>query len=485
MLKKLFFPLTVLILFFLFCFYGCKKTAEFSQENGPNNEDGLIKRVQEYLDMRQEQYVDSGKINVGLIKQNAVYENITVEQLNSSEHLIIIPLKNEFKTRNKITTKSFKNIVLIEAADHTFRRGELVEFVPTNQNLTKVPVNTISNAYNYKTVSTDGKISILTFHDRNICDLIYQNGNLKNYNVTRPKQNGQIINPYKPNSVAVSCIDWYWEYYFMGSWIGEEYAFTTCSGCDEEASRPSGVNGPSSTTCGGGGGGGGGGGSGGGNNSTGAVYTTIVSVDTIINQLHDSCIIGIFNQITDTAIKNQIVKSFQELYIGYGDKINFKIIEAANVYDDLGQPEGANSWLLPGTPMEFGVRVNLSFVPTHSREYIGLCIIHEIVHSFVQLYTSRTGEILTNDASHTIIFETWVNQMRDALVTMFNISNADATALALQGMDDILAEEDTNHEYHFVTKFNQFAIDHYGMSLMDAHQTAQLYINKSLGTSCP
>jgi len=94
-------------------------------------------------------------------------------------------------------------------------------------------------------------------------------------------------------------------------------------------------------------------------------------------------------------------------------------------------------------------------------------------------------ERLTNEASHTIIFETWVNQMRDALVTMFNISNADATALALQGMDDILAEEDTNHEYHFVTKFNQFAIDHYGMSLMDAHQTAQLYINKSLGTSCP
>jgi hypothetical protein len=219
---------------------------------------------------------------------------------------------------------------------------------------------------------------------------------------------------------------------------------------------------------------------GGGGSASGA------SVQNVINQLTTPCLVNIFNQITETKLKNQITKLFTQTFIGNGDVVNFKIIEVPSLTGSNGLPQSAQSFMSPTpTGVEWGVILNSSFVNTSSKEYIGLGLIHEIVHSFAQLYTIRTGVLLTDSASHAVMFETWVDQMRDALVDIFGINSTDATALALQGMDDILQAEDTSGNAYYVPGLNQIAINKYGMDLISARTNSDQYQNKTKGTGCP
>lgn len=471
MFKKIVFPLVTVCLLTI-CFFSCKKTSEFSQEEDNST---LIKKAQDYLDMREKQYVDSGKINVALIKQNALYDNISVEQLNATEKLVIIPLKNSFKTRNNTQTTSFKNIVLIESAEHTFIKGDIVEFVPSNSSIVKMPANTISKAYNNKSIPSDGKVSILTLHNRNIIDLIYQNGKLKNYNTVSPKQNGTVLNPYKTNSVAISCIDWYWEYYINGVLVGEEYAFTTCSGCDEEESyRPSSIN---SINCGGGGGGGGGNNGGGGAGS----YETLITIDTVAKILNDSCFIKTVNSITDARIKNKVLTMFAQTFTGFGGHTNIEFIEDATMVNSDGSPRASKSNV--GDPHQWVVSLNPNYSSTASNEFWVSVIIHEVEHGFISIYKAQNPP-LTLEEQHEIMFTKLIDEMSALIMDMFpGMTQHDADALALGGLDQVLKEE-VNGDYVFIQKFNAYALSHYNISLQDAEDTRNSYKDGTKGTLC-
>jgi hypothetical protein len=424
--------------------FSCKKNNTAPANVGTNSD--LIEKVKNYLDLRQENYVDSGKFYVASIKQHILYENLSIEELVTGERIIIIPLQDSFKTRNYVPGKSFKNLIIIEDEKQHFRKADIVEIVPDNQNIKQLPANTISNAYNNKPVSTNGKISILTLHNRNICDLIYKSGKLKEYHVLEATKSGRKVLPYENNSpgfIQVNCTDWYWMYYIDGAFAFEVYAYTTCSGCDDMQSNFSGGN--AFINCAGGGG-----------NTTynTGTYETIISVDSVWSDLTKPCFINVVNGITNSTIRNQIIKLFNETYVGTGNIAHVRFNEDNTLTNSDGTARAAKSHIDP-IFHEWVITMNPSYGTNTSTEFWGSVIAHELIHSFMTI--SGTENLLTDSAQHLAMFKKWVNQISDFLQQTYGVSQFDANALALGGLDNALVEIGINSDATFKQKYNAFA----------------------------
>ncbi len=206
----------------------------------------------------------------------------------------------------------------------------------------------------------------------------------------------------------------------------------------------------------------------------------LLLVDINVDDIKDPSLKNIIKNIGNTKFKNYITKLFNQTFVSHGNQINVKFVEDPNLKDHNGNPlsfgsssdKATNTWT---------IKVNTTVHPNSSMEYKGWGIIHEIVHSFVELYVNNTSDNLKMDASHQIMFTNWTDQMRDALVDIFGISKTDATGLALQGMDGILMEK-INGENEFKASFDNFAQQNYGISLEQARIILESYENGTKGT---
>lgn len=122
-----------------------------------------------------------------------------------------------------------------------------------------------------------------------------------------------------------------------------------------------------------------------------------------------------------------------------------------------------------------------------TQELAGLAIIHEFTHGFIWVYRDFYNLDFNNllFSSHEKMFQNCVEGMAGLLENAFNLSHADAIALALQGMDDVLGKVFSGNTLtSYNAGKNQFAIDHYGMSIPDAEAIFDQYSNGTKGTRC-
>jgi len=124
--------------------------------------------------------------------------------------------------------------------------------------------------------------------------------------------------------------------------------------------------------------------------------------------------------------------------------------------------------------------------PNQTQEIAGQLIVHELFHGFIYVYKEKFGlTTLGTFNTHEVMFKQCVNAMRNILMRSFNISQEDATALALQGFEDVLEILYNNGEITDCDPaMNDFAVEHYGMSLTEADVIYSQYWNGTKGVKC-
>lgn len=209
----------------------------------------------------------------------------------------------------------------------------------------------------------------------------------------------------------------------------------------------------------------------------------IIKVDTVALKVTDPCIKAVFLKVTDTQLRNRLQQLFYNSFIKYGQEVNLTIIEVSQLNDKNGDPQIAASIRVKGNP-HWTIQVNKSMISKVSNEFYGMAILHELVHSYMLYYRESKPLNLNDPSMHAEMFLEWVNQLKLAAKEIFGLSEKDATAIALTGMDDVLTQEDGNGGAFFKDKFDNFANTYYGTHLFDARQIADKYESGQLGTKC-
>ncbi len=216
--------------------FYCKKTV--TPSNNEIQADDLItyNRVISWLEQEQINLKDTGnKKNIETIKSAIASDRIQREYLSPGKQLLVVQLKDDFKTNNVTSQKTSKNLVFIETENKKLKMGRIIEIIP-GQPGEIPPQNLISSALNQHNTSYNGVISIMTISNRLFAEIDYKAGNVKGVRVIRTKSKNLLpATPLSGNRVQVGCTDWYWEYYLDGMLVGEEYAYTTCAGTTGDA----------------------------------------------------------------------------------------------------------------------------------------------------------------------------------------------------------------------------------------------------------
>lgn len=214
----------------------------------------------------------------------------------------------------------------------------------------------------------------------------------------------------------------------------------------------------------------------------------MLDIENIFTDFTNPCIIAAKNKLPDNMLKifakELLIQSEQH------EPWTFSFSEDPTVVDDQGlKTFGASS---PDTVNKiWNIRLNPHFwtkdsVPNPNQEIAGYAILHEMVHGFLFIYKKKYGlDVINNFNTHRVMFTNFITVMSKTLQNAYGISAADATALSLQGLDDALKRYASGAVVVYQSFYNQFCIDHYGMSLQDARGIYQQYMDgPDKGTKC-
>lgn len=200
-----------------------KEVSEISPGSIANSE--AIAKINAWLSSRK-----TGSIAViSAVKNNLSFPEMRFEKLSEMENLIIVPIKDGFKSAVNKDKNPTNHLLLIVNKAGKIRKGNIVQFVaPNGVNVKKLPANTFHNFYNADHLVCDGRFTFLNLNDKMLYQMDYANGKLSAYGEKQvKKQNAGTSN-------VITCTDWYLfttYFYEDGSTLTtEEYLNTTCSG---------------------------------------------------------------------------------------------------------------------------------------------------------------------------------------------------------------------------------------------------------------
>jgi hypothetical protein len=246
---KRYYTFAIIFLFTAITFTQCKKESS-STTPGQPAENPTLTRVKTLLDQQMSKFGDSSlaRATVMSVKENLIGAEMREEAFGQKK-LIIVPLKNEFKTANLSKQRSFKNLIVTEEEDGSLRTSSLIEIFPKDQQFAKVPAGLISKTYTGEENGLNGIVSLMSVTNHIASEIEYKAGKIASTKYLIKKKGNE-----KEGEKTNSCIDWYWEYWVDGVKVYEEFAFSTCSpGGDEcQATRTMDAATPFRVECGGG-----------------------------------------------------------------------------------------------------------------------------------------------------------------------------------------------------------------------------------------
>jgi hypothetical protein len=219
----------LLITLFGLIILSCKKESPRSEPNLTDSP--TLKRVIDWLDIQKQKFKDKAdQKTIATIEEDLMGSQLSTEILNDKEKLIIIPLKEEFKTINITNQLSFKSLVIREREDYGFTIGSIIEIIPKKQNYDKVPSNLISKIYNDQNNDLNGIFSALTLTNKSLYEKEFKDGKLASLSYLYKKKKNSRSGRESTSQKINDCIDWYWVTYVDGVIVNEQYVFTTCDG---------------------------------------------------------------------------------------------------------------------------------------------------------------------------------------------------------------------------------------------------------------
>lgn len=451
--------------FIFFCLisymmFSCKKENINSLSDISLKDSTTLKKVIAWLDKKKinARSMDS---SVDYLKQNLIGSELWAEKFNDRERLIIIPLKDAFKARNTSSQKSYKNLVLIENDKGEYRVGNVVEIIPQNQPFNKIPENLISQVYNNKGNNLNGIFSILTLSNSLVYELEYNKGKISSTKYLEQKNKKSTGKIYSSRTTGEPCMNWY----LVTTWYNpdgsttktEQFVGTTgdCAG-EWQDMQP-------------------------GDSGSGDGKITLVTVDSVINNLDSSCFIQFVNQIGDARLKNEIAKLYQQTFVGYGSHFNIRYEQQSNLMFN-GQSVASYSFADPSNPNTWVIRLNTDWSSIGTQEAWGQAILHELIHGFIDQNNLDFISTTTWQQAHADMLNNWIIEIRDAMMEIYQMPQYDATAIAFQGLDDILKTRGVSPT--FKQNMVDWVFAHYNINLPDAEATVDQYFSGTKGTKC-
>lgn len=154
------------------------------------------------------------------------------EALNNKENLLIVPLKNEYfskqvnvRTTNKNNSHPIQYLIVVRNSKGEIRRSDIVLFYPKDTTLDALPKNSFHDFFTYESLSVDGTLTLISLSDRKQFEMDFRNGKKAEFRLwqSRIKNHNQ--------RTSVITIDWYMvtTYYFPDgtTYQTEEYLYTT------------------------------------------------------------------------------------------------------------------------------------------------------------------------------------------------------------------------------------------------------------------
>ncbi len=169
----------------------------------------------------------------------------------------------------------------------------------------------------------------------------------------------------------------------------------------------------------------------------------LVRVDSINNLLQSPCFLQFVNSIGNGKLTTEVIKLYQSVFQGTtGNVFNIKFTEETNLRDSWGNEIPAKSRMDPSSSNTWTITLNSSLATMGTKEAWGHVILHEIIHGFIKKndLDFKTGSIF-NSATHCTMLENWIDQMKQAYIDIYSMSESDAKALALDSIDDILRDQ--------------------------------------------
>src|SRR5690606_17997714 len=164
----------------------------------------------------------------------------------------------------------------------------------------------------------------------------------------------------------------------------------------------------------------------------------IVTVE-VINNLTSECFKQFVSRIGNSKLKSEIAKLYQNTFVGTNKIFNIKFQEQLNLQHQ-GQSVPAYSQIDPNNSNTWVVTLNTTYANIGTQESWGQAILHEILHGFIEKNDLNFTNNTTWSQEHEIMLTDWITQTQSALAEIYELSNYDALALSLQGMNDILME---------------------------------------------
>lgn len=229
-------------------------------------------------------------------------------------------------------------------------------------------------------------------------------------------------------------------------------------------------------------------GEGGGGGEGAPTIFPLIELRSVMFDFTNPCIVAAAGKLP-TFDLNIFSNSF--FFTDYNNTVKLKIMFGEN--RSLGDSRPADSW--PEHPNNNGiwhVDLNPGFweqatQPNATQEIAGITILHEIVHGYIYFYKDYFDIAVFNElATHEVMFKEFITAMRDTMMNGFGLSQQDATALALQGLDNVLKKEyDINGNLSsYNQQYNDFALTNYGLSIPEAEAIFDQYLSGAKGTRC-
>jgi hypothetical protein len=188
----------------------------------------VITKINSWLEKKKVDADDDGDMKIEALKANLDFSTLHLEKYKQNDRLVIVLLKNGFKSANNEDKNPVNYLVAILPEKEDITKGNIIQYLSATSKK-QVPHNTFSKIFNFEDHDCNGQFTVLSVTDDFRYELKFENNKLKSVAERRSKTESEEL---KTNN----CIDWYLVttyYYADGSsestW---HYISTTCN-CEQ------------------------------------------------------------------------------------------------------------------------------------------------------------------------------------------------------------------------------------------------------------
>jgi hypothetical protein len=194
-----------------------------------------VTKIFAWLDAEKAKAAPDSANRIDMLKQNLLIEQISEEKPGNNQNVVVIPLKEDFKTINSTQLHSFKKLIL-KVSNGLIINGSIVELIPRGEN--RIRTN-LSAFINKETAGFNGIASNLSIFGRFVSEDVYKDGKLYSTTQLIAKPKDKKVNDTSQISTLnfsfITCYDWYiiTTYYNRDGSVAYktyDYVGTTCDG---------------------------------------------------------------------------------------------------------------------------------------------------------------------------------------------------------------------------------------------------------------